>query len=58
MGEVKQGDYQIVEFGRLEVIIKREDVGYVLDIYDDNGMLHSTATIWDDDIEDAEEEEE
>lgn len=57
MDKMEQGDYDIVKFGRLEIIIKREDVGYVIDIYDDNGMLHSTSTIWDDDITLEEENE-
>lgn len=57
MPKVKQGEYEITKFGDLEVIIKREDVGYVVDIYDNNGMLHSTATIWDDDMENTDEED-
>ena len=41
----------------IQVQIIRSDVGYIVDILDANGELIETSTVWDDDLENAEDED-
>ena len=41
----------------IQVQIIRSDVGYIVDILDANGELIETNTVWDDDLENAEDED-
>ena len=41
----------------IQVQIIRSDVGYVVDILDANGELIETNTVWDDDLENVEDED-
>lgn len=51
MDKIEQGDYRIIDVDdKFSVIIKREDVGYVIDIIDFPGNLLESVTVWDDDI--------
>ena len=42
----------------IQVQIIRSDVGYIVDILDANGELIETNTVWDDDLENDEDEDE
>ena len=58
MDKMEQGDYRFIDVDdRFSVIIKREDVGYVIDIIDFPGNLLESVTVWDDDITLEEEDE-
>lgn len=58
MDKMKQGEYRIIDVDdKFSVIIKREDVGYVIDIIDFPGNLLESVTVWDDDITLEEEDE-
>lgn len=58
MDKMEQGDYRIIDVdNKFSVIIKREDVGYVIDIIDFSGNLLESITVWDDDITLEEENE-
>lgn len=58
MDKMQQGDYRIIDVDdKFSVIIKREDVGYVIDIIDFPGNLLESVTVWDDDISLEEENE-
>lgn len=51
MDKMEQGAYRIIDVDdKFSVIIKREDVGYVIDIIDFHGNLLESITVWDDDI--------
>ena len=41
----------------IQVQIIRSDVGYIVDILDANGGLIETNTVWDDDLENDEDED-
>ena len=41
----------------IQVQIIRSDVGYIVDILDANGELIETNTVWDDDLENVEDED-
>ena len=41
----------------IQVQIIRSDVGYIVDILDANGELIETSTVWDDDLENDEDED-
>ena len=41
----------------IQVQIIRSDVGYIVDILDANGELIETNTVWDDDLENNENED-
>ena len=41
----------------IQVQIIRSDVGYIVDILDANGELIETNTVWDDDLENDENED-
>lgn len=41
----------------IQVQIIRSDVGYIVDILDANGELIETNTVWDDDLENDEDED-
>ena len=41
----------------IQVQIIRSDVGYIVDILDANGELIETNTVWDDDLENGENED-
>ena len=41
----------------IQVQIIRSDVGYIVDILDANGGLIETNTVWDDDLENGENED-
>lgn len=58
MDKMEQGEYRIIDVDdKFSVIIKREDVGYVIDIIDFPGNLLGSVTVWDDDISLEEENE-
>lgn len=58
MDKMEQGDYRIIDVDdKFSVIIKREDVGYVIDIIDFHANLLGSVTVWDDDITLEEENE-
>lgn len=58
MNKLEQGEYRIIDVDdKFSVIIKREDVGYVIDIIDFPGNLLESVTVWDDDITLEEENE-
>ena len=40
----------------IQVQIIRSDVGYIVDILDANGELIETSTVWDDDLENDDED--
>ena len=40
----------------IQVQIIRSDVGYIVDILDANGELIETSTVWDDDLENEDED--
>ena len=41
----------------IQVQMIRSDVGYIVDILDANGELIETSTVWDDDLENDEDED-
>lgn len=58
MDKMEQGEYRIIDVDdKFSVIIKREDVGYVIDIVDFHANLLESVTVWDDDITLEEEDE-
>lgn len=58
MDKMEQGEYRIIDVDdKFSVIIKREDVGYVIDVIDFPGNLLESVTVWDDDITLEEENE-
>lgn len=58
MNKMQQGEYRIIDVDdKFSVIIKREDVGYVIDIIDLTANLLESVTVWDDDITLEEENE-